>query len=91
MPLDQSSKTRSTNDEKLTVLNVPSLHGMVKVSISGEMDDHSLTFYSAIAQMVPSLIRKDWDCGTVSIKLSLPEGDTLLAFMSVMRLDTTAT
>lgn len=86
-----SSETGSTNDVKEVTFNVPSLHGMVKVLISPDQVDPNPMFFSGIAQILPSLVPKDWDSGTVSITLSMPDGDTLQVFMSVLRLGTTAT
>lgn len=77
--------------EPWEIMDVPSLRGMVKVSICGGQDIHSLTFYSAIHQMVQSLTQKGWECGTVSITLSKADDGTLQAYTLVTRSDMTAT
>lgn len=83
--------TGEHSSEAWTIVDVPSLHGMVKVSICGDLGDLSPMFYSGIHQMVQSLIRKDWDCGTVSITLSRQEDGIPEAYILVTHLDTTAT
>ena len=74
-----------------TIVDVPSLHGMVRVSICGDPEDHSLMFYSGIQQILQSLILKGWDSGIVSISLLKEDDGTPTAFTLVTRSDTTAT